>query len=203
MSKFYTALILLISLPLYAQKAPEVPEYGKLLLVENRPFQPHFSGGLDVGIALDNTSEDVYSFNLMGDYAFSPLWSLGVEVTYNSAQSRPFLDKLEEEGSIKVSNFTPDWFTQGVLRFNAIKGHMNFLNKLYSPFELALLIGGGVGYNTEESKSSSLVSWGGEFLIPFKDKYRFALGVRHYKSYPFQDEELSFTSLLLGVRQTF
>ena len=203
MLKFSTLYFLLITGTLFAQEAPIVPEYGKLLLIEDRPFRPHFEAGVEGGVALDNTAEDVYSLALMGNYVLTPLFSLGLELTYNKTQKKDYLANVEKLGNVKISSYTPDWFTQVALRINAIKGHLNLFNKWNSPFELALIAGAGIGYNDEHQKSSSLLSWGGELQIPFKETYKFVLGVRHYRSYAFKDDELSFTSFLTGFRKTF
>ena len=203
MSKFYTLLFVLFSFNALAVSPPEAPNYGKLVLVENRAFKPHFEAGIDLGMALDNSYEDVYSFNILGQYNFSPLWSLGIELTGNKTEDKDLMKKLRNENEIKITNYTPTVFSQIALRFNAIKGHLNILNKWNAPFEIAAVLGGGIGYNDKDSKSSSLASWGGEFLVPVNERYKVSLGVRHYKSYPFQTDELSFTSFLLGIRRSF
>lgn len=199
MTKVWT-LLFLIALPALAQE-PVVPQYGKLLLLENREMKPHFELGIDGGLALDNSSEDVYSLNLLANYVATPLFSFGLEITRNQTEEKDYLKRLKAEEDLSITYYTPDWFTQATIRLHLIKGHLNFLNKLQSPFEMSLILGGGLGYNSEQSKSSSLISWGGELAIPFGDSYKGTLGVRHYKSYPFQDEELSFTSLLVGIRK--
>lgn len=201
MSKIYTLIILLLSSSLWAQ--PKVPDYGKFILVEEREVKPHHELGIDGGIALDNSTENVYSINFLGDYVFSPLFSLGLELTHNVTEEKDFLARLKQDGNVKITSYTPNWFGQVTFKTRIIKGHLNLVNKWRSPFELAAVLGGGLGYNDEHSKTSSLVSWGGELLIPFKEIYKAAIGIRHYKSYPFQDEELSFTSLLVGVRRSF
>lgn len=204
MSKLYTLMaLLIISFNSWSEAPPEVPEYGKLVLVENRNFTPHFYSGLDLGLAMDNSYEDVYSFNALGGYAINPLWSLGIEITYNATQTKPVFHRLEKNGEIKISNSTPNWFAQVVTRLNFIKGHLNIFNKWNSEFELAAILGAGTGYSTDYDKTSPLVSWGAELLIPANEKYKFTLGIRHFKSYPFQNDELSFSSLLVGIRRTF
>lgn len=200
MSKLYTLLIGLISLPVLAQDAPVVPEYGKLLLIEERQFKKHWEMGLDGGVALDNTTEDVYSLTALGNYVFSPLFSAGLEISYNETSNKDYLEEIENAGNVKVSNYTPDWFSQAALRMSVIKGHSNLLNKWQTPFELAAVLGAGLGINNEQGKTSSLISWGGELKIPVNETYKTVIGIRHYKSYPFQTEELSFTSLLAGLR---
>lgn len=201
MTKVYTALLLFVSLSLLAE-TPVVPEYGKLLVLENRTFKSHWEMGLDGGIAMDNSSEDVYSVNALVNYVTTPLLSFGLEFTYNHTDEKAYLKKLKEQEDIKITSFTPDFYTQVTGRIQVIKGHLNFLNKIYSPFEMSLILGGGFGYNSHQKKSSSLASWGGEILIPFGQTYKGSLGIRHYKSYPFQTEELSYTSLLFGVRKS-
>lgn len=203
MLKILCLSLVLISFPLLAQEAPVVPDYGKLLLIENRPFKPYFEAGLGGGIALDNTTEDVYSISAMGNYVFTPLFSIGAEAMYNKTEDKPYLAKIEKAGNVKVSNYTPDYFFQMTLRLNLIKGHLNLVNRWNSPFEFAAILGSGVGYNDEQTKSSSLVSWGGELQIPFKNEYKAVAGVRHFKSYAFQNQELSFTSLLIDFRKVF
>lgn len=202
MTKFFTLLLLSFSSWGWAQ-APVVPNYGKLLLLEDREMRPHWEWGMDGGLAIDNTSENVYSLNVNLNYVTSPLWSWGVELTHNKTEDKAYLKRLQEAGDIKVTSYTPDWFSQLIIRFHLIKGHLNLLNKMQTPFELALIAGAGAAYHTELSKSSSLISWGGEFLIPITKSFKAAVGIRHYKSYAFQKDELSYTSLLLGLRSEF
>lgn len=202
MTKAFTLLVILFSGTLLAE-VPAVPEYGKLLLLEERDFRPHYEWGFDGGIALDNSSESVYSINGLVNYVASPLWSFGVEATFNKTEDKDYLKKLQDAEDIEITNYTPDWYGQLTARVHLIKGHLNFLNKLQTPFEMSLIAGAGMAYNSELSKSSSLVSWGGELLIPFSKTYKGSLGVRHYKSYAFQKDELSYTSLLVGIRSEF
>lgn len=203
MSKLYTLLLLLLPVLSLAQERPPVPDYGKLLLIEERTFKQHFELGLEGGLALDNTTEDVYSIGVMANYVATPLFSFGLDIAHNSVNEKPYLQKLEDSGNVKVSTLTPDWFSQLTLRVNVIKGHLNLLNQWNSSFELSAVLGSGVGYNVEQSKTSSLISWGGELQIPFEEKYRAVLGLRHYKSYAFRKDELSFTSLIFGIRRSF
>lgn len=202
MTKFWTLLILATSTYALAD-VPSVPNYGKLLLLENREMKPHWEWGIDGGLALDNASENVYSLSGNVNYVTSPLWSFGMELTLNRMENKPYLRRLQDAGDIKVTSYTPDWFTQFTTRFHLVKGHLNLLNKLQTPFELSFIAGVGAGYNTELSKTSSLISWGGEILVPMTKTYKAALGIRHYKSYAFQKDELSYTSLLVGLRSEF
>lgn len=202
LTKFLTLAFLAVSVPIEAQ-VPTVPEYGKLLVLENRELKPHFEGGLDLGLSLDNSIENVYLVNGLINYVVNPLWSFGLELSGNKTQKKDELKRLEDSGDIKISSVTPDFFSQVTARFHPIKGQLNFMNKYQSPFEFALVLGGGVTYNTRYQKSSSLVSWGGEFIVPIAGAYKGVAGIRHYKAYAFQKEELSFTSLLLGMRKEF
>lgn len=202
MTKLFT-LLLLAATSLAIAEAPPVPDYGKLLLIEEREMKPHFEWGMDGGVALDNASEDVYSLSGTLNYVASPLWSFGTEITANKTEDKAYLKRLQDSGDIKVTSYTPDWFGQLTARFHLIKGHLNLLNKIQTPFELSLVAGAGIAYNSELSKSSSLFSWGGEFLIPVTKTYKAAIGIRHYKTYAFQKDELSYTSLLLGIRSEF
>lgn len=202
MTNFFTLLVLVLSTSLLAE-VPSVPEYGKLLLIEERKHESHFEWGLDGAIALDNSTEDVLGLNVLVNYVWGPLWTFGIEGTANKTQEKDYLQKLEDSGGVKITSYTPDFFTQVTARLNLIKGHANIVNKIQSPFEVAFILGSGIGYNTKLSKSSSLISWGGELLIPATQKYKAAIGLRHYKSYAFKADELSFTSLLLGLRREF
>ncbi len=202
MSKLFT-LLLIITSTLAVADTPPGADYGKLLLIEEREMKPHFEWGVDGGVALDNASENVYSLSGLLDYVASPLWSFGAEITVNKTEDKDYLKRLQASGDIKVTSYTPDWFGQLTARFHLIKGHLNLLNKIQTPFEMSLVGGAGVAYNSELSKSSSLFSWGGEFLIPVTKTYKAALGIRHFKTYAFQKDELSYTNLLLGVRSEF
>lgn len=196
-------LFFIIASTLAVADAPPVPDYGKLLLIEEREMKPHFEWGVVGGLALDNASENVYSLSGLLNYVASPLWSFGTEITANKTENMDYLKRLEASGDIKVTSYTPDWFGQLTARFHIIKGHLNLLNKIQTPFEMSLVGGAGAAYNSELSKSSSLFTWGGEFLIPVTKTYKAALGIRHYKTYAFQKDELSYTSLLLGIRTDF
>ena len=199
MTKLFTLIFLCVSGTLLATP-PSVPDYGKLLILENREIKPHIEWGVEGGASLDNPIENVYSINALINYVTSPLWSFGLEATFNKTDEKDELTRLQANGNVRITNYTPDFFSQVTARLHLIKGQLNLLNKAQSPFEVSFVVGGGLAYNSELSKSSSLLSWGGEFLVPLSEKWKAALGIRHYKSYAFQSDELSFTSLLLGVR---